>query len=119
MKVKDNVDLLSLFLFSIFSTHILACIWCYLGRMDMHQEFENRKSWVYAINVDDHDSATIYITSLYYILQTITTVGYGDYTGSTRYEYLFAMVLEVLIHYYNFNVVYRLDFLLFLNGKYQ
>lgn len=31
MKVQDNVDLLSLFVFVIFVTHMLACVWCYLG----------------------------------------------------------------------------------------
>lgn len=61
----------------------------------MHLPEDERTSWVYNIGLDDHDSTSIYIIALYYILQTITTVGYGDYTGSTRNEYLFAMVLEV------------------------
>jgi hypothetical protein len=37
MKVRDYVDLVTLFLFVFFSTHILACIWCYLGRLDYYE----------------------------------------------------------------------------------
>jgi len=29
-------------------------------------------------------------------LQTLTTVGYGDHTGSTTYEYVFCMILEFI-----------------------
>jgi hypothetical protein len=57
MKVQDNVDLLSLFLFVVFSTHMLACLWCYLGFLDLHPYL--RESWVYNKEFDfnEHDSA--------------------------------------------------------------
>jgi len=63
---------------------------------------EERKSWVYQSRDDgntfnDKDSRQLYIFAVYWILETITTVGYGDYTGGTRNEYLFTMVLEVII----------------------
>jgi hypothetical protein len=34
MKVRDYVDLVTLFLFVFFATHLLACFWCFLGRLD-------------------------------------------------------------------------------------
>ena len=36
----------------------------------------------------------IYINAFYFILTTITTVGYGDITGTTTYELLFSMCVE-------------------------
>lgn len=40
----------------------------------------------------------MYIFSIYFILQTLTTVGYGDHTGSTTNEYIFCMILEVRLN---------------------
>jgi hypothetical protein len=38
----------------------------------------------------------IYVNAFYFILTTITTVGYGDISGSTTYEYLFSMCVEFI-----------------------
>jgi hypothetical protein len=101
MNVQDKVDLLSLFIFVIFTTHMLACVWCLLGLSDQDLPPEQRKSWVYKMNsdgtydFDENNSRQIYIFAVYWILETLTTVGYGDYTGNCRNEYLFTMVLEV------------------------
>jgi len=40
-------------------------------------------------------SADVYITSLYWVITTLTTVGYGDIKGLTYQEYLFTMAVEV------------------------
>lgn len=34
--------------------------------------------------------------SIFFVLETITTVGYGDFTGGTTYERIFTMFLEVI-----------------------
>jgi len=39
---------------------------------------------------------TIYVNAFYFILTTITTVGYGDISGSTTNEYLFSMCVEFI-----------------------
>ena len=36
----------------------------------------------------------IYVNAAYFILTTITTVGYGDISGNTKYEYAFSMCVE-------------------------
>ena len=36
----------------------------------------------------------IYANAFYFILTTITTVGYGDITGNTTLELLFSMIVE-------------------------
>lgn len=78
---------------------MLACVWCYLGFEDKDKHPFLRKSWVYHKDFDfnEDNSTQIYIFAVYWILETLTTVGYGDYYGNTRNEYLFSMVLEVLI----------------------
>lgn len=79
---------------------MLACFWCYLGLADSDLPVEDRRSWVFhkadgKYDFNFKDSKEIYIFSVYWILETLTTVGYGDYVGHTQYEYLFTMILEV------------------------
>jgi hypothetical protein len=65
---------------------------------------------------DENDFASMYIFSIYFILQTLTTVGYGDHTGSTTNEYIFCMILEVMVNVLHF-LVYWFEFLLFFDGQ--
>jgi CRISPR/Cas system-associated protein Csx1 len=67
----------------IFIIHILACIWAYIG-------IKTEGSWV--VGGPDEDSSKvstkvvydktkpqeIYIVAVYFIITTLTTVGYGD-----------------------------------------
>ena len=116
MKVRDYVDLVLLFLFVFFATHILACIWCYFGRIPYTAE-DKDMNWVQYGGFDSNDFTSIYIFSIYFILQTLTTVGYGDHTGSTKYEYIFCMILEVFAYIFIYNIVHRFKFLLFPDGQ--
>ena len=36
----------------------------------------------------------LYVFAFYWIIETLTTVGYGDYTGVTIEEIVFTMILE-------------------------
>ena len=40
------------------------------------------------------DNEELFIDSFYFILTTITTVGYGDLSGGTTPEYVFSMIAE-------------------------
>ncbi len=39
------------------------------------------------------DGATLYIESMYWTIQTLTTVGFGDYTAETRGQMIYSMVV--------------------------
>ena len=83
----------------ITAIHIFACIWIIIGR-------EIDGSWLRGcVGVDGQKSCTelitfdnyrIFITSVYWVITTLTTVGYGDQKGYTKYEYLFQMAIEFL-----------------------
>jgi len=38
----------------------------------------------------------MYITSLYWIFTTLSTLGYGDYYGWTEMEMIFTMIIEII-----------------------
>ena len=89
-----------LILYVVYTSHIMACIWLYLGYSnpcDGTADGENCEiSWVYADNFKDFNIHTVYIFAFYWIFEVITTVGYGDYTGGTSSEYIFSIALEFL-----------------------
>ena len=100
-KVSEYVDFIKLELGVLLLTHIMAIIWIWIGTLD-------EDSWVDSFvnaqkEIFNNDSLTrfdfameIYINAFYFILTTITTVGYGDISGSTTAEYLFSMCVEFI-----------------------
>lgn len=60
----------------ILLAHWLACGWIYLRGF-----------------AEDTDNVTKYITSLYWVIETLTTVGYGETTPLTNAQYIYAMII--------------------------
>lgn len=81
----------------------MAVIWIKIG-MDKSQEGSWVNNFVEEMrestgdpNVDEYTYIwQIYVNAFYFILTTITTVGYGDITGSTTNEYIFSMCVEFI-----------------------
>ena len=88
-KVADTIELLRIFIFLMTSTHCLACVWMYLGLEDPDD------SW-FGDEFSRDTKYDLYVTSFYWILETLTTVGYGDYSGSSNKELLFTMGLQFI-----------------------
>lgn len=101
-KISEYVDFIKLELTVLLLTHIMACMWVLIGKQDengwvskfiaeqMSPSDPTKPAvvWDYAL--------TIYANAFYFILTTITTVGYGDITGDTTSEYLFSMCVEFI-----------------------
>ena len=71
--------------------HIMACIYCYLG-------LTFADSWIYAhLDLILPDSyLDIYIGSYYFIIETLTSTGYGDLTPSCYTEIIFIMFVQLI-----------------------
>lgn len=75
--------------------NLSACIWVQLG----WPTYTGEITWLDSADkfgskdTNDRDNYDIYIDSLFQIVQTYTSVGYGTNTGVTSREYLFSLVL--------------------------
>ena len=91
--LKIGLGLERLFFFVIVSViiiHVIACIWVITSQMaDLLYGSEdgsesNYESW--RDSFQDLTDNALYLTSIYFSVTTITTVGYGDITGSNTLE---------------------------------
>ena len=74
--------------------HVSACIWFFIGSVGE----EDGLSWIndpsgkYGGIVDEHSSLQ-YIASIYFIVSTLASVGFGDITAQTQSEMAYAIAL--------------------------
>lgn len=82
--------LLFFVLYTIIFTHVLACFWTLVA------QFNRDKSQTWLGGDADFIGTTpveLYLTSVYFVITTITTVGYGDMSGGTKQEKFFCIIL--------------------------
>ena len=109
--IDDNKsDIIILFLF-LSLLNIVTCLFIFLGR-------NTYPSWIIKLNYQDENYLNVYLTSLYFIIVTITTVGYGDITGNTIPEILFQIILLILgTIAYSFIISYFSNYIVKINQK--
>eukprot|EP00736_Rhodelphis_marinus_P012970 Rmarinus@m.16666 len=81
--------LLKLLACIVYTAHIFACAWFYVGSHDENSEY---RGWVIEHGLHDENLFRQYLTSFYWAFTTITTVGYGDIVGRTNHERVFCVI---------------------------
>ena len=79
---------LSLLIF-ISCLHIVACIFIFIGK----NQYNN---WILTFGFENYDFYNLYFISIYYIITTVTTVGYGDLFCATPIEKIFGLFMEIV-----------------------
>ena len=85
------VRVFTFFLSICYITHICACIYCFLGL-----KFDD--SWIYNHSdmLDTSSILEIYVSSYYFITETLSSTGYGDLTPNNYAEMLFIMFCQII-----------------------
>ena len=60
--------------------HFMSCAWVFVGRYDEYMGNEPAMTWLSSENFGFRDRSWHYkyVFAVYWVFQTITTVGYGD-----------------------------------------
>jgi len=72
--------------------HILTCIW--IITPSLVDKDKNAESWMDPFS--DVNSGELYLTSMYYTITTMTTVGYGDINGGSALERAVSIVIMLV-----------------------
>jgi hypothetical protein len=84
-----------------FLVHLMGCFW-HLAAMLEDNTYE---TWVGARDLVEEDATYKYWNAFYWSFQTVTTVGYGDFTISTNTEYMLALFWMLIgVNFYSFTI---------------
>jgi len=87
--IEEKSDIFFIIFILLFTINFGTCLFIFIGR-------NTYPSWINTIKMENESFINIYICSLYYLIATITTVGYGDVYGKTIKEILFQIILLIL-----------------------
>ena len=74
----------TLLFLSIF--HFIVCLHIFIGK-------HSYSNWLILTEQENESLGNLYITSLYYLITTLTTVGYGDITCQSLFERIFQIII--------------------------
>ena len=81
--------------------HVIGCFWYYLAKFN---DFDP-DTWVFRYNMLDFSDWDIYLASIYYVTQTLATVGFGDIVPYSSAERIFALFLMgVGVGFYSYTI---------------
>lgn len=79
-------------LFSCLFLHFVACLWWFIGSQDLIDN-PGAHNWITDEGMSPDDLSFGYVSSLYYVLCTVSTLGPGDIIPLTIQERIFAVFL--------------------------
>lgn len=90
LKISLGFERLMLFFMSFFLiTHIFGCLWILMGTLAEDID----ETWM--SDYKEMTNINLYLTSVYFTITTITTVGFGDISGTNSLERIFCIFTMV------------------------
>jgi hypothetical protein len=94
LKVSAGFERLFLFFFIFFILcHIATCLWIIIPSLHTTEK-DYAGTWMEGSN--NLTSSQLYAKSFYWTITTITTVGYGDISGTNVTEWVFGSLMMII-----------------------
>ena len=87
--IEKIVSIIITSLIYISILHCIVCIHIFLGK-------NSYSNWLILTNAQNESLGAIYIKSLYFIISTLTTVGYGDIVCISFYERIYQIIILII-----------------------
>lgn len=102
LNIKTSVmRLFQGFMTAILLVHLMACIWFYSAKF---QDFE-ANTWVVRFGYMDMSVGSLYLRSIYFIITTLATVGYGDIYPCNNIERILVIMWIIIVMFFmTFNI---------------
>ena len=84
---SGNIFLYIFFFFSFLN--LGSCIFIFIGR-------NNDENWIYLGELQESNFIDIYFSSIQYLIETVTTVGYGELVGRSLNEIIFQIFMLIV-----------------------
>ena len=98
---KGVLRLFKFFFTVVLVVHINGCIWHFIGTSDD----TNSDSWLLKPEVARMSENEIYLASIYFVMQTIATIGFGDIVPVTMTERIYTLLLLLIgVGFYSYIV---------------
>lgn len=98
-KFSQSMEKLILMLtFFLLVIHMIACLWAFVAKLDSTDD-----NWIFQKGFADSDTTELYIVSIYWVVTTLATVGYGDilpYNNEERIVCSLVMLIGVISYSY-------------------
>ena len=109
--LDDHGGFIIVFFIIIFILNLTTCLFIFIG-------INSFPGWIIELNIQDESYLNIYLTSVYFVIVTITTVGYGDITGKTFLEIIFQICLLIIgTISYSFTISFISNYIIKSNQK--
>ena len=87
--IDNHGSIIVTIIFFLFFLNLTVCIFIFLG-------LNSYPSWIIKLNIQDEPYLKVYLISAYFVIVTVTTVGYGDITGDSISEISFQIILLIV-----------------------
>ena len=100
IKVGQTLERLSFFVIMLFiATHFVSCCWILIAKLQRElgaPAGENATSWIMEGEYEEANVFELYTLAFYFTIQTLTTVGYGDFSIKSHSEKFMTIMLQLL-----------------------